>query len=162
MWGSSMGALRRTRIRGGDTLQNGALGGTDGGAGALGVVILLQVQLADQAVTDLAVGQLSLDIEQGVVQGAQALFLQVGFHGLVDLCDLLFHVVALQLALGQDQAQGRGSLTDILVHALPVLGLRGVLVAGDDSPLGQAAVNGQQDVCGGKSNLVHDVFLQFL
>ena len=156
------GSIAADTHTGGNTLQNGALGGTDGSAGTLGVVILFQVQLADEAETGLAAIQLTLDIEQGVVQGAQALVLQVLLHVLVDLSNLLFHVVALQLALGQDQAQGRGSLAHVLVHTLPVLGLRGVLVAGDDGPLGQAAVNGQQDVCGGKSNLVHDVFLQFL
>ena len=68
------GAFSRTFIRG-DPGQDGALGGPDGGAGALLIAVLFQVQLAQQAQAGLAVGQLPLDEDHGVLHRAQALFL---------------------------------------------------------------------------------------
>ena len=53
---------------------------------------------------------------------------QVLLHGVVDLLDLLVHVVALQLALRQDQAQGGGGVAHIFIDALPIFGSGSVMV----------------------------------
>ena len=142
-----------------DAGEHGALGGADGGAGALLIAVLLQVQLAQQAQAGLAVGQLALQQEHGVLQFLKAAVGQVLLHGVVDLLDLLVHVVALQLALRQDQAQGGGGVAHIFIDTLPVFGLRGVLVTGHHSPLGQAALSGQENIGRGKSSLAHVGFL---
>ena len=155
------GSVSAHRHAGRDAGEHGPLGGPDGGAGVLFIAVLFQIQLADQAQAGLAAGELALEQDHHILQLPQAFLCQVRLHGLVDLLDLLVHVVALQLALRQDQAQGGGGVAHIVVHPLPVFRLRGVLVAGHHGPLGQAAVLGQQDVGRGKGSFLHQIVLRF-
>ena len=43
--------------------------------------------------------------DEGVGQGAEETLVQIFVHGAVDVCDVLFKVPVLQLALRQDAAQ---------------------------------------------------------
>ena len=137
-----------------DAIQHGALGGADQGAGAGGEIIGIQIHHTDQAVADLAVGLLALDVDQGVGQRLEHAVGQVLLHGVVDILDVLVHVGSLQVGLRQDQTQGGGRVAHLLLHRLPVLRLRGELIAGDDRPLGHVLILGQQDVGGIKAQLV--------
>ena len=137
-----------------DAIQHGALGGADQGAGAGGEIIGIQIHHTDQAVADLAVGLLALDVDQGVGQRLEHTVGQVLLHGVVDILDVLVHVGSLQVGLRQDQTQGGGRVAHLLLHRLPVLRLRGELIAGDDRPLGHVLILGQQDVGGIKAQLV--------
>ena len=136
-----------------DTIQHGTLGGADEGAGAGGEVIGVQIHHADQAVTDLAVGLLTLDVDQGVGQGLEHAVGDVLGHGVVDVLNELVHVGGLQVGLRQDQAQGGGGVAHLLLNGLPVLRLGRELIAGHHGPLGHVLLLGQQDISGIKAQL---------
>ena len=133
---------------GGDALQDRALGGPDEGAGAGGVVVLLQVHRRHQAGAHLAVRLGALNVNDGIGVGLEDVPGQIVVHGAVDVGNVLVHVGIVELALGQDQAQGAGRVAGNAVHLLPVLGLGCELVAGHHGPAGHVAVLGQQDVRG--------------
>ena len=131
-----------------DALQHRTLGGPDQGAGAGGVVVLLQVHSGHQAVADLAVGLGALDVDDGVRAGLEDVPGQIVLHRAVDVGDVLLHVGVVELALRQDQPQGGGGVPHDAVRLLPVLRLGGKLVAGHHGPLAHVRVPGQQDVRG--------------
>ena len=149
-----------------DAVQHRALGGADQRARAGGKVISVQVHHADKAVADLAVGLLALDIDQAVGQRFKHAVGQVLAHGGVDVSDQLVHIGGFQIGFRQDQAQRGGGVAHLLLHRLPVLRLRGKLVAGHHGPLGHILALGQQDVGGIKAQLlkllVHGLLLIFL
>ena len=130
-----------------DAIQHGALGGADQGAGAGGEIVLVEVDHADQAVADLAVALAALDVDERILECLKDVLLEILVHGGVDVGDELVDVGGLQVGLGQDEAQGGRRVADGLLHALPVLGLRGELVACDDRPLAHIDILlGQQNV----------------
>ena len=137
-----------------NAIQHGALGGTDQCAGAGGEIVSVQVHHTDQAVADLAVGLLALDVDQGIGQRLEHAVGQVLLHGVIDILDVLVHVGSLQVGLRQDQTQGGGRVAHFFLHCLPVLRLRGELVAGDDCPLVHVLALGQQDIRRIKTQLV--------
>ena len=102
-----------------NTVLNGGLGGTDQGAGAGGEVVSVQVYHAHQAVADLAVGLLALNIDQGVGQGLEHAVSEILLHRGVDVLDELVYIGSLQICLRQDQAQGGRSVTHLLFHRFP-------------------------------------------
>ena len=136
-----------------NAILHGGLGGTDEGAGAGGKIIGVQVHHTHQTMTDLAVGLLTLDVDQGVGQGLEHAVSHVLVHGLVDLRDELVHIGSLQIGLGQDQAQSGGCVAHLLLHSLPVLRLGSELVAGHHGPLGHVAILGHQNVSGIEAQL---------
>ena len=132
-----------------DAGEDGALRGPDKGPGAGGEVVLLQVHHANQAVADFPVRLDPLDIEEAVLQGAEQPAVQIGAHGGVDGGDALLHVRGVQPRLGEDEPQGGGGVSHVLLHRLPILGLGGELVAGHHGPLCHIrALLGQEDVGG--------------
>ena len=138
----------------GDTVEHGALGGADQGAGAGGEIVLVEVDHADQAVADLAVALAALDVDERILERLKDVLLEILVHGSVDVGDELVDVGGLQVGLGQDEAQGGRRIADGLFHALPILGLGRELVAGDDGPLLHIDVLvGQQDVSGIEAEL---------
>ena len=137
-----------------NAIQHGALGGTDQCAGAGGEIVSVQVHHTDQAMTDLAVGLLALDVDQGIGQRLEHAVRQILLHGVIDILNVLVHVGCLQIGFRQDQAQGGGRVAHLLFHRLPVLRLRGELVAGDDCPLVHVLALGQQDIRRIKTQLV--------
>ena len=118
-----------------DTLHNSALRGADGRGGAHGIVIGIQVHHTHQALADGAVVQGTLHIDEGVGQGLEDVVLQIFGHGGVDQRSVLRFLLGAELCLGEDQVDGRGGVTGVCAHALPVRGIRGKLVAGNDCPL---------------------------
>ncbi len=136
-----------------DAIQHRTLGGADQRTGAGGEVVGVQIHHADKAVADAAVGLLTLDVEQGVGQRLEHAVCHVLAHGGVDIVNILVHVGGLQIGLGQDETQRGGGVAHLLLHRLPVLRLRGELVAGHHGPLGHVLSLGQQDVSGIKAQL---------
>ena len=130
----------------GDTVEHGALSRADQRAGAGGEVVLVKVDHTDQAVADLAVALAALDVDQGVLERLEDAFIEILGHGGVDIGDEFVDVGGLQVGLGQDEAQGGRRIADGLLHALPIFGLRGELVAGNNSPLAHIHILGQQNV----------------
>ena len=131
----------------GDTVEHGALSRADQRAGAGGEVVLVEVDHTNEAVTDLTVALAALDVDEGVLERLEDALFEVLAHRGVDVGDELVDVGGLQVGLGQDQAQGGRRVADGLLHALPVLGLRGELVACDDRPLAHIDILlGQQNV----------------
>ena len=128
--------------------------GTDQCAGAGGEIVSVQVHHTDQAMTDLAVGLLALDVDQGIGQRLEHAVGQILLHGVIDILNVLVHVGCLQIGFRQDQAQGGGRIAHFFLHCLPVLRLRGELVAGDDRPLVHVLALGQQDIRRIKTQLV--------
>ena len=131
-----------------DTIQHGALSSADQRAGAGRKVIGVQVHHADQAVTDLAVGLLALNVDQGIGQRLKHAVSDVLAHGVVDVLNVLIHIGCLQIGLRQDQPQCGGCVAHLLLHRLPVLRFRRELVAGHHCPLGHVLILGQQNVSG--------------
>ena len=131
----------------GDTVEHGALSRADQRAGAGGEVVLVEVDHTNEAVTDLTVALAALDVDEGVLERLEDALFEVLAHRGVDVGDELVDVGGLQVGLGQDEAQGGRRVADGLLHALPVLGLRGELVACDDRPLAHIDILlGQQNV----------------
>ena len=136
-----------------DTIQHGALGGADQRTGAGGEVVGVQIHHADKAVADAAVGLLALDVDQGIGECLEHAVCHVLAHGGVDIVDVLIHVGGLQVGFRQDETQRGGGIAHLLLYRLPVLRLRGELVAGHHGPLGHVLSLGQQDVGGIKAQL---------
>ena len=145
-----------------NALQNGTLSGTDQGAGARGVVVLLQIHRRHQTVADLTVRLGALNVNDGILVGLKDVPGQIIVHGTVDIGDVLLHVGIVELALRQNEPQGGGGIPGNAVHLIPVLRLGGELVAGHHGPAAHIAVPGQQDVCGLHTQLlkfcIHVVF----
>ena len=59
---------------------------------------------------------------------------------------MLLNVGVVQLAFGQNEAQGRGSVGGDAVDLLPVFGLGSKLVAGNNSPFAHISFAGKKDV----------------
>ena len=129
-----------------NTIQHGALGSADESAGAGSEVIGVQIHHTDQAVTNLAVGLLALDVDQGIGQRLEHAVSDVLGHRVIDVLDELVHVGSLQVGFRQDQAQGGGRVAHLLLNGLPVLRLGRELVAGHYGPLGHVLLLGQQNV----------------
>ena len=153
------GGVPADPLAGGDALGNGALGGTDGGGGAHGVIIGVQVHHADEALADGAVFQGALHIDQAVGIGLKDVVFHILRHGLVDSGGVGGFLLGAQLRLGQDQIDGGDRAFRVGADALPVGLVRGELVAGDHCPLGHIAVFGQQDVGGQEYVVVHGKLL---
>lgn len=100
-----------------NAIQHGALGGTDQCAGAGGEIVSIQVHHTDQAVADLAVGLLALDVDQGVGQRLEHAVRQILLHGVIDILNVLVHVGCLQIGFRQDQAQGGGRIANFFSTA---------------------------------------------
>ena len=72
---------------------------------------------------------------------------KVAAHRLLDALDARRRIASAQEGFREDQLQGRGRVADLARHPLPVVGLGGVLVAGDHGPLRQVdAGPGQEHV----------------
>ena len=142
----------------GDPLEDGRLGRADRRGAALLVAVGLQVDLADHAGAEDAVGLHTLDIDQGIVIAGEEPLRHVAVHGAADGLDPVLHVRLLEIDLGQHEAEGRGGILDIVGRLLPIAGVAGELVTGDDAPpLGEVDVldvTRQEDVCRGK-DLLH-------
>ena len=117
-----------------DALNDSLFRRTDGGNGTGRIIISIQIDHADQSRTDGAVLQRALHIDKGILEGFKNALLQIFLHGLVDqrrVCGLLRRA---ELGLREDQIDGRRSALGVLTHALPICGVGGELVAGDDRP----------------------------
>ena len=131
-----------------DALRHGGFRRTHRRNRALVVVVLLQVDLADQTGAHFAVALNALDIDHGILIFRKHTVFQIILHGLLNLCDALCNVIILQIDLRQDQAKRRGLLPDKAFGFCPVCGFTGVLVTCADGPcLGHAVLFRQQDVC---------------
>ena len=115
-----------------DALKHGRLGRADRGGRALAVVVILQVDDADNAAAQGIVG-LALDIDHAVLVGIEHITVKILLHIGVDIIDTCAVVIA-QIDLGQDDVQCRGLVADDLLHIVPVFRLAGVLVTGDNRP----------------------------
>ena len=113
-------------------LENGRLGCSDGRGRAVAVVVVLEVDDADDAASDLGAG-LALDVDHAVLMQIENVAVEVALHIRVDGGDALAVVVA-EVYLGQDDAQRRRLVADDSLYVVPVVGLAGVLVARDYSP----------------------------
>ncbi len=160
------GVAAHARARG-DTVEHGALRRADQRAGAGSEVVLVEIDHTDQTVADLAVALAALDVDQRILERFEDALFEILAHGGVDVGDEFINIGRFEIGLGQDEAQGGRRAADGLFHALPIFGLRGELVAGDDRPLAHVNILlGQKNVGGVKAKLgkllIHGGFLLML
>ena len=127
-------------------LRDDGLGRADQSVPAFGIVVLLEVDRAHQAGTDQAVRKAALHIDQTVRVTGEQILLQIIVHRTVDRFDAGVGVGPVEPDLRQRDAQGRRSLTHVLLHTVPVVGLGSELVAGDDAPFAHITSGGDQDI----------------
>ena len=120
-----------------NTLDNRLFGRADERCGTGRVFIRFQIDRQHDAAARAGAAGPALGQHDAGGQGAQRAVLHILLHGLMDFFRAGSNVRVLQINLRQGQTQGRGCVTDGLVSLGPVVRLRGVLVAGDDCPLGQ-------------------------
>ena len=117
-----------------DAGDDGPFGGADQGAGALGIVVFLQIQGHDQAMAGVAVGG-PLDEHEALGLLLEDALLEILLHVGLDGGDALGFVGAAQIRFGQDEVQRGGRVADDLARLLPVFLLGGELIAGHHGPL---------------------------
>ena len=149
------GSIAADTLTGRNTLGDGALGSADGGGGAHGVIVSIQIHHAHQTHTDGAVLQGALHIDQAVLIGLEDAVLHVLSHGLVDQSGVSGFLLGAQLGFGQDQVDGGNAALSVGTDAVPILLIGGELVTGDDGPLGKVGVLGQQNISRQENILVH-------
>ena len=149
-------------LTGRNTLQNGLFGGADSGHRTHIVVILIQVHSADQAGTDRAVeqGTLNIDISAGI--GGKHIVCQVSIHGLIDLLDACSLIGTTQMCFGQDHMEGGSLVTDGVGNTLPIGSIGSELVAGNHSPAMHIRGLGEQNIGGTKNFHLGTSFRLFL
>ena len=129
-----------------DAGENGPLRGADQRTGARRIVILVQINHADQTVAHFSVGLGALHVNQRRGQRFEHAAVHIPLHGPVDVSDMLFHIRVAQLCLGQNQAESRGGVTHVFLHGFPVFRLGGELIAGHHGPFAHVLVFRKQDV----------------
>ena len=112
----------------------GALGGADQLLGPVAIIILLKVERDDQPFARRGAPDITLDQHNTGPLLAQHSIRQIFLHPLVDTGDDFFAVGRVEIYLRKNQVQRRGGGPNDPPYFLPVFGLRGVLVAGDDRP----------------------------
>ena len=142
------GGVPADPLAGRDALDDRPLRRTNGGGGAGGVVIRVQVDHADQALADAAVFQGTLNINQGMGIRLENVLVQVLGHGLVDDSRMGGLLLRAQLGLRQDQVNGRGRTLGVLADSFPVSRVRSELIAGDHRPLGDVLYLREQNISG--------------
>ena len=131
-----------------NALRHGALGGADGAGRAGGIVIGIEIDHTDKALTDGAVLQRALDIDKAVGVDCEHAVFHVLFHGGVDLGGVLRFLLGAKLGFGEDEVDGGHSALGVLAHAVPVRLVGRELVAGDDGPFLHMIGLGHQDISG--------------
>ena len=137
-----------------NTIQHRALSGADQRAGAGSEIIGIQIHHTDEAMTDTAVGLLTLHIEEAVAQRLENALVHILLHGGVDVADNALHIGIFQLCLGENEAQRGGGVAHLLLHRLPIFRLGGKLIASHHGPLMHILSLGHQDVGGIKAQLL--------
>ena len=129
-----------------NALNDGFFRCADGGNGAGGIVICIQIDHADKARADRAVFQRALDIDERILERFKHARVEIFLHRAVDQRRVRSLLRRAQLGLGQDEVDGRGRALCVLAHTLPICGVGGKLVAGDDRPLFHGIHLREQDV----------------
>ena len=104
-------------------------------------------------VTALREGDFStLDIVVDLVENMSA---QIGAHCTIDSCNVLIEIFAVEINFRHNHIQGRGFCFDKSFYLMPILRLRSILVAGNDTPSGEVLYIRNQDIAFGKTGTVH-------
>ena len=131
-----------------DAFGYGALGGADGAGRAGGIVIGIEIDHTDKALTDGAVLQRALDIDKAVGVDCEHAVFHVFFHGGVDLGSVFRFFLGAEFGFGEDQVDGGHSTLGIFAHTVPVRLIRRKLIAGNDRPFFHMVCFGHQDISG--------------
>ena len=130
-----------------DALDHGFFGRADERGRAGGVFIRFEIDREDNAAARAGAARPALGEHHTGGKRAQRAVGYVAAHGLVDLRGAPGNIRVLQIDFGQRQPQGGGGVADDAVGLCPVFGLRGILVARDDRPLGKVrAFAGEHDL----------------
>ncbi len=120
---------------------------------ALVVVILLKIDSAHKACTNLAVCLSADGKYQGILVLIEDTLCKILLHGGVDSSDTLLSVRCLKIDLRQNELQGRCRIACYLSCLFPVCRLAGVLIAGYYRPLCHFLRTElrEEDICCGES-----------
>ena len=124
-------------------LDDGALGGADQALGRGAEVVVLEVQLEHQPAARVRAAA-PFDQHRAVMLDQHAVG-QIALHRRLNARDALGRIVGAQVSLGEDQVQRRCGIADLAPQLLPVLRLRGVLVARHHRPLAQVDARPRQE-----------------
>ena len=129
-----------------NTLHNRAFRCADERFGATAVIVLLKVERHNKAAARFAIHG-AAHKHEAFSAAFQRAVRHVAIHGGVNRCDALGFTRFVEIHFRQHQAQRGGRVANDALGFLPVIGLRGELIAGDDGPFfhGYAFVR-QQDV----------------
>ncbi len=140
-----------------DALDDGFFRRPDGRRGVGGIVVGLKVYHAHQPLPDRPVFQGALHIDKAAGIALEQVLRTVLRHRFADGGNLRRFVGAVQFGLGENQVEGGGGVPGIAADPLPIFGLGGELVAGNDRPFGQIVHLGEQDIGGEKAIVRHSV-----
>ena len=118
------------------------------------IVVGFQIDHTDDAAPDAAVEERTLHVDIGGGEGAEDPCLKIAAHAGVDGEDALV-LCAAELRLWEYDVVGGGLPLCLFTDGAPVLGLRGKLITGNDSPVGQIGFSRDQQIRGLKDR--HDV-----
>ena len=116
--------------------------------------ILFQIDHTNQTMTNLAVAQGTAGIDV-VVDFMENMPAQIGAHCTIDSCNVLIEIFAVEINFRHNHIQGRGFCFDKSFYLMPILRLRSILVAGNDTPSGEVLYIRNQDIAFGKTGTVH-------
>lgn len=117
--------------------------GRDQARGVAAEVVVLEIEFQHQAAAD-ALADRSLDIDGACVLADEPLG-ELAAHRVLDATDARRGIRRSQVHLGEDQMQGRRRSAHFTLDAVPVLRLRGVLIAGDHGPFRQIDLGAGQE-----------------
>ena len=114
--------------------------------GTLVVLVLFKVDTADDTCPYSAIGLNALNIYHSIFVFFKNALFKILLHGAVYLVYPVIHAGLFKVHLGKYQVIGALIIAYVFFNSVPVLGFRGILVAGNYCPLVHIRILGQKDI----------------